>query len=206
RLTQLGILRDDPFAANAVNKSLRIILEHAITLGHDQITERESHFEEFCPGWIWEGPLAGKPGRDHLSRAASAKAGLGILAPEEAIYPFAYVDDRNESLSGTRNYRLTVPAEGLRQAKYSWSFTVYKLPQYQLVKNPIDRYSWGNTSAGKRWGGNVELALQSDRPADQTSNWLPTPKSGNFVVAFRMFGPSEAMVQGRHPLPRIMRV
>jgi hypothetical protein len=208
RLPQLGMLRDNSFEPTNVDESLRGILEQAITLGRDRICARESQFEEFCPGWIWEGSSAGRPGRDNLSRAASAKAGLGILAPEEAIYPFAYVDNYDEPLEGSRSYRLTFGPEEWPKASYSWSMTVYELPYYRLVKNPINRYSWNSARAQESTGCNSHgsLSLQATRPKDLTSYWLPTPRTGKFALALRVFGPSDAFLRGKHLLPRIMRL
>ncbi len=207
RLPRLGILADEPFEPAALDVELSTTLERAIERADALIAERESKFEQFCPGWIWEGPSAGRFGRDHLSRAASAKAGLGILAPEEAIYPFAYVDDAGEALAGSRRYRLAFAPHQLPQGAYSWSVTVYSLPDYHLVGNPIDRYSLGS-AAELTTGpdGVVQLALQADRPADAALNWLPTPGGGNFVVALRVFGPGESLLRGEHQLPPVTRV
>lgn len=207
-LTQLGMLSDQPFDPDLADRPLRNVLERAIVLGIEQISVRESQFVEFSPGWIWEGPAAGRPGRDPLSRAASAKAGLGILPPEEAIYPFAYVDSDGEPLDGSRRYQLTFPPGGLPQAKYFWSLTVYSLPHYQLVRNPINRYALSSASWNLKAmsDGTVRLGLQSDEPEDQEANWLPVPKTGNFVVALRVFGPKETLLRGEYQLPPVRKL
>lgn len=208
RLPELGLLAAEPFEPAALGAPLRATLERAAALGERLIRERESRFEPFCPGWIWEGPAAGRPGRDHLSRAASAKAGLGILAPEEAIYPFAYTDDAGAALDGGNRYRLAFAPHELPRAAYSWSLTVYRLPEYHLVPNPLGRYSLGSTSAGPTSApdGSLEVVLQPDPPADPARNWLPTPRSGGFVVALRVFGPDESLLRGAHRLPPVTRV
>lgn len=207
QLPQLGMGRERAFEPGTIDGTLRNILEEAITLGHDRVSERESQFEEFCPGWIWEGLSAGSCGRDHLTRAASAKAGLGILCPDEAIYPLAYADDQGEPLAGGCSYRLSFAPGALPQAKYFWSITIYELPYYRLVKNPLNRYTLGSASrlqAGPN--GAVELSLQADWPADQSLNWLPTPRTGRFVVALRVFGPSKNFLQHKYRLPPVVRL
>lgn len=207
QLPQLGMACDQAFEPGVIGGTLRSILEQAITLGHDRISERESQFEEFCPGWIWEGLSAGSYGRDHLTRAASAKAGLGILCPDEAIYPFAYVDDQGAPLEGGHSYRLSFAPGALPQAKYFWSITIYELPCYRLVKNPLNRYTLGSASRLQiDPNGTVELTLQADWPADQSLNWLPTPRTGRFVVALRIFGPSEDFLQRKYRLPLVARL
>jgi hypothetical protein len=207
QLPQLGMACDQAFEPGAIDGPLRSILEQAITLGHDRIAERESQFEQFCPGWIWEGLSAGSYGRDHLTRAASAKAGLGILNPGEAIYPFAYVDVQEAPLEGGHSYRLAFAPGALPQAKYFWSITIYELPHYRLVKNPLNRYTLGSASRLQTDpDGTVELSLQADPPADQPLNWLPTPRTGRFVVALRVFGPSEEFLQRKYRLPLVTRL
>ena len=207
QLPQLGMACDQAFEPGAIDGTLRSILEQAITLGHDRISERESQFEEFCPGWIWEGLSAGGYGRDHLTRAASAKAGLGILCPDEAIYPFSYVDDQGAPLEGGHNYRLSFAPGALPQAKYSWSITIYELPFYRLVKNPRNRYTLGSASRLQpESNGAVELSLQADCPAGPSANWLPTPRTSRFVVALRVFGPSEDFLQRKYRLPLVTRL
>lgn len=209
QLPQLGMACDQGFEPGAIDMTLRSVLEQAMALGHDRIAEREAQFEEFCPGWIWEGLSAGGYGRDHLTRAASAKAGLGILCPNEAIYPLAYVDDQGAPLEGGHRYRLAFASGALPQARYFWSVTIYELPSYHLVKNPLNRYTLGSASRlHTDPAGVVELSLQADWPADQapSSNWLPTPRTGRFVVALRVFGPSEDLLQHRYRLPPVTRL
>jgi hypothetical protein len=95
----------------------------------------------------------------------------------------------------------------LPQAAYSWSLTVYRLPEYHLVRNPIDRYSWGSAAARPvpGAGDRVHLLLQADPPADPAAHWLPTPRNGPFVVALRVFGPGESLVRGEFHLPPVTR-
>jgi hypothetical protein len=207
RLPQLGLTLECPFRPDFIEPPLQSILDEAIGLGHHRISERESQFEEFSPGWIWEGLSAGSYGRDHHSRAASAKAGLGILRAEEAIYPFAYVDDQGEPLDGVHSYQLTFGPGELPQAGISWSVTVYELPHYRLVKNPLNRYALGTASGQLRpdRNGFLDLILQAEQPAEGVLNWLPTPRSGSFVVAIRIFGPGEALLRGMRHLPPVAR-
>jgi len=207
RWPRLGMARDQVFEPGAVDAALRGILEQAITVGHDRIAQRESQFEQFCPGWIWEGRSAGSYGRDDLTRAASAKAGLGILCPDEAIYPFAYVDDQGAPLEGGHSYRLSFAPGALPQARYFWSITIYELPGYRLVNNPLNRYALGSASRLQLDpDGAVALSLQADWPADPSVNWLPTPRTGRFVVALRIFGPSEDTLQRKYRLPLVVRL
>jgi hypothetical protein len=50
--------------------------------------------------------------------------------------------------------------------------------------------------------------FQRNEPIDpaQRANWLPTPKSDDFSLYMRAYGPSLAIVQGKWTPPPVMRV
>jgi hypothetical protein len=52
-----------------------------------------------------------------------------------------------------------------------WSLTMYDLPDFYLVANPIDRYSIGDGTPGLRRDndGSITIVIQHEQPAD-TSN------------------------------------
>src|SRR3954454_23602723 len=78
-------------------------------------------------------------------RSRSAGAALGGLWGNhayEAAYVMTYLDDDGEQLTGNRSYQLhlrpTPPVGAF------WSLTMYNVPNFFLVDNPIDRYSIGD--------------------------------------------------------------
>ena len=81
-----------------------------------------------------------------VERAAAAIGGLWGNHPYEAAYIMTYLDDSGEQLTGARTYTLrldpTPPVEAF------WSLTMYSVPDFFLVDNPIDRYSIGDRTAG----------------------------------------------------------
>ena len=142
----------------------------------------------------------------YLARAAAARAGLWGNHGYEAGYASSVTTSDGEQLDGARRYKIhfdrTPPVDAF------WSLTMYDMPNYYLVANPIDRYSIGDRTPGVAYGddGSLDLYLQHDSPgADKESNWLPTP-SGDFRPLIRMYQPGAEVLDGSYELPAITRV
>ena len=85
-----------------------------------------------------------------------------------------------------------------------WSITMYDLPDFYLVANPIGRYSIGDRTPGLRRGadGSLTIVIQHQPPAD-TSNWLPAP-----AAPFGRSAPvpaTAAIVDGTYQIPPITK-
>jgi hypothetical protein len=69
---------------------------------------------------------------------------------------------------------------------------MYAMPDYFLVRNPIDRYSVGDRTPGLAHGddGFLTITIQHDEPVDasERANWLPAPE-GDFRPALRVYYP-----------------
>ncbi|MER8185638.1 DUF1254 domain-containing protein [Kitasatospora sp. NPDC094015] len=140
----------------------------------------------------------------YLTRAVAARVGLWGNHAYEAAYAGVYHDADGVTLSGAHSYTLrfatTPPVAAF------WSVTMYDVPDYYLVANPIDRYSIGDRTPGLVRGadGSLTLVLQHERPTDpdEAANWLPTPE-GEFRPMIRMYQPGEAVLDGTYRLPPI---
>ena len=89
-----------------------------------------------------------------------------------------------------------------------WSLTMYDIPRFLLVANPIDRYSIGDRTPGLQIAedGSLTIYLQHDSPGpDKAANWLPTPE-GEFRPIMRMYQPRPEVLSGDYRLPAINRV
>jgi len=89
-----------------------------------------------------------------------------------------------------------------------WSLTMYGVPEFLLVANPIDRYSIGDRTPGLQIaeGGSLTLYLQHQSPGpDKESNWLPTPE-GDFRPIMRMYQPKSEILAGDYELPAITKL
>ena len=141
-----------------------------------------------------------------VERAAAAIGGLWGNHPYEAAYIMTYLDDRGEQLTGARTYTLrlhpTPPVEAF------WSLTMYSVPDFYLVDNPINRYSIGDRTAGTVLDadGALTITISHERPAGdkEAANWLPSP-AGDFRPVMRMYEPDPAILDGDYEFPPITR-
>ena len=78
---------------------------------------------------------------------------------------------------------------------------------YNLVDNPINRYSVGDRSGMKRDAdGGLTIYLQQNSPgADKESNWLPAPE-GPFLLFLRAYLPADDIVNQTWRPPKITAV
>jgi hypothetical protein len=118
-----------------------------------------------------------------------------------------YVDDRGEQLTGARTYTLRFDPQPPVDA--FWSVTMYAMPDFFLVENPIDRYSIGDRTPGIVLDddGGLTITISHERPTDATAaaNWLPAP-AGDFRPVLRMYEPRPEVLSGGYPVPAIIRV
>jgi hypothetical protein len=143
----------------------------------------------------------------YVTRAVAARAGLWGNHGYEANYQIVYVDADNQPLNSANRYELHLPVPPPVDA--FWSLTMYHVPEFYLVANPINRYSIGDRTPDLKYGedGSVTLYLQKDSPGpDKESNWLPTPQTGNFRPIMRMYQPKEPIMNGTYLLPAIQCV
>jgi hypothetical protein len=142
----------------------------------------------------------------YVTRAVAARAGLWGNHGYEADYAFAWVDDNGQPLDGSNRYELRLASPPPVDA--FWSLTMYDVPDFYLVANPIDRYSIGDRTPGLQTGddGSVTITMQKDSPGpDKESNWLPTPQ-GRFRPILRMYQPQKTILDGTYVLPAIRKV
>jgi hypothetical protein len=139
-------------------------------------------------------------------RAGAALGGLWGNHPYEAAYIMTYVDDHGDQLSGARTYTLRLAPEPPVSA--FWSLTMYSVPDFYLVENPIARYSIGDRTPGlvRDEDGALTITISHERPVDATAaaNWLPAP-SGEFRPVMRMYEPDPAVLERRYTVPAITR-
>ena len=125
----------------------------------------------------------------YATRSAAARAGLFGNHGYEANYELVYVDADGEQLNGAHRYELRL--DTMPPVDAFWSLTMYNVPRFLLVANPIDRYSIGDRTPGLNIAadGSLTIYLQHDSPgAEKESNWLPTPE-GDFRPVMRMYQP-----------------
>jgi hypothetical protein len=64
---------------------------------------------------------------------------------------------------------------------------------FQLVKNPIDRFSIGDRTKGLTYNadGSLDIYIQHASPAGHEGNWLPSPPNGLFRINYRIYLPAK---------------
>jgi hypothetical protein len=146
------------------------------------------------------------PKTRYATRAVAARAGLWGNHGYEASYGLVWIDGEGQPLDGSHKYTLRLdpppPVEAF------WSLTMYDVPDFYLIANPINRYSIGDRTPGLQVDddGSVTLFIQADSPgAEHESNWLPSP-TGPFRPALRMYQPKQAVLDGSYVVPPIVRV
>ncbi len=159
-------------------------------------------------GWNYPPPETGRmtQTRDWLLRALHPAAGFNANDPIEAVYLNVSVDGDGKKLSGANRYVIHFAKGAEPKVKAFWSLTTYNL-KYNLVANPINRYSVGDRSGLKRDAdGGLTIYLQKDSPgADKESNWLPAP-DGPFFLFLRAYLPGEDIVNQTWQPPKIRAV
>ena len=143
----------------------------------------------------------------YVMRAVVARAGLWGNHGYEADYQMIFVDSDGQPLDSASRYELVLTE--LPPVDAFWSLTMYDVPEFYLVENPINRYSIGDRTPGLKKGadGSLTLYLQKDSPGpDKESNWLPAPQDGHFRPVMRLYQPGKAVLDGSYQLPPIRRV
>lgn len=139
-------------------------------------------------------------------RAAAAMGGLWGNHGYEAAYSQIYTDAAGAQLSGDHTYTLTFTSPPPVEA--FWSITMYSMPHFYLVANPIERYSIGDRTPGLVYGedGSLTLTLSAAEPSDPVAraNWLPAP-TGPFRPLLRMYIPDETVIDGSYEMPPIVK-
>ena len=139
----------------------------------------------------------------YLARALAARGGLWGNHGYEAAYPMTYTDADGDQLDGRNRYTLTFDHDPPVDA--FWSITMYDLPDFYLVTNPIGRYSIGDRTPGLRRGsdGSLTIVMQHEQPAE-TSNWLPAP-AAPFRPLMRLYQPQPTILDGSYKIPPITK-
>jgi len=133
---------------------------------------------------------------DYLTRAIAAEKGLYGNSLVEAWYGGYDGDGRKPS-------KIRFAPGQLPPARFFWSITLYTLPDRFLYANPLQRYSIGDRTKGLKRDadGGLTLYIGHVSPGkDRESNWLPAPE-GMYSAVSRIYGPSEAAMNGTWKLP-----
>ena len=168
----------------------------------------DGYLQKVINGWNYPPPATGRPSptRDWVFRDMQMLAGFVANDPVEATYLNVSVDGDGKPLTGKNRYVIHFDKGGEPKVKAFWSVTMYNL-KYNLVANPIDRYSLGDRSGMKPDAdGGLTIFVQKDLPgADKEANWLPAP-DGQFFLILRTYLPDDGIVNQTWQPPKITAV
>ncbi len=167
----------------------------------------DGYLQKVVNGWNYPPPATGRPSpsRDWIFRAVQMLAGFIANDPVEGTYLNVSVDGNNNPLTGENRYVIHFDKGG--EPKVSVLVGDDVQSQYNLVANPIDRYSLGDRSGMKADAdGGLTIYVQKDSPGpDKESNWLPAP-DGQFFMILRTYLPADDIVNQTWQPPKITAV
>lgn len=191
-LSRGGITVGKPMDVNALSEPMRRGLARAAADG-PRIMKWKVKYRGTPYPTRWNNLRPGTYGVDYFDRAAGALEGLFVHDGDEAEYFSTYEDGDAVLLDGANDYVLHFNADQIPPtlANGFWSITMYG-PGFQLVKNPINRFSIGDRTPGltRNPDGSLDIYIQNKPPAGLESNWLPSPASGLFRLNYRIYLPA----------------
>ena len=202
RLARIGVVAGKQFDASALDAARRALLESGVADARAMMDRYDAPSVPHVNGWRWTANT-GRFGTGYPYRAFIAQTLLAANLPEDAVYPETSVDASGAPLTGERRYALHFDGAQLPPARAFWSLTLYS-PDHYLVPNAIDRYTLRDASLRRNADGSIDVTIQRDAPAGDTTNWLPAPP-GPFVVTLRMYWPLAPGLDGTYRIPAIQR-
>jgi hypothetical protein len=143
---------------------------------------------------------AGKFGDDMMARDIINYGGLWANEIKEAIYFIGLTDSDQRLLSGDHAYEIRFPADALPGSVVNafWSMTLYSVPDYRVVENPMKRYNLGSQSPLKKNAdGSLSIWVGSTLPYGSIdSNWLPSPAGKGLSLNLRMYVSKDDVLDG----------
>ncbi len=207
KMQKQGIVAGRPFDVQKMDALSAASIEQGVKTARDAIVSAAARGTggELKNGWTFDIAL-GRWGTDYSKRAVAAYIGIGLNAPEDAIFMATRVDATGHRLEGTNRYTLHFGKDEMPPADGFWSLSLYD-DDGQFTANPINRYNIGSDSGlHMNADGSLDIAIQNANPGpDSESNWLPAPK-GSFNLILRIYWPRQEVVDGKWIPPGIRPV
>ncbi|MCC7547265.1 MAG: DUF1254 domain-containing protein [Burkholderiales bacterium] len=200
----LGSGRYDP---DGLMPPVRRGLERAIVAAERIVVAAQFGIANNVNGWNYSDKI-GRIRNDWALNAAIARGGYGNLA-EDSVYHQRSLDDNGQPLTGEREYTMTFAQGKLPPVGSFWSITAYDQNSFDLIENPIGRYSFGDRTKGvvRNSDGSLTIAIRHDAPKDPIlrANWLPVGE-GPFYLIIRTYDPAPEIAAGTWAPPPVIRI
>jgi hypothetical protein len=146
-------------------------------------------------------------GTDYFTRTAVAKSNIFVNAPKETKYFYQDFDASGERLNGAYRYTVTFDKGQTPPVNGFWSLTLYNEHHF-FAPNALKRYSLGTKNKTLQYNedGSLTLYVQAESPgSERESNWLPSPKDGDFSLYVRTYWPKVETTDGSWTPPPVQR-
>jgi hypothetical protein len=146
-------------------------------------------------------------GTDYFTRTAVAKSNIFVNAPKETKYFYQDFDASGERLNGAKRYTVTFDKGQTPPVNGFWSLTLYNEHHF-FAPNALKRYSLGTKNKTLQYNedGSLTLYVQAESPgSDRESNWLPSPKDGDFSLYVRTYWPKVEVTDGSWTPPPVQK-
>lgn len=106
-------------------------------------------------------------------------------------YAASYKDNDGHYLDGSKNYKLTIPADP--PVKDFWSVVLYDPQTRSMLEtdNPFPSVNSELSDLEKNSDGSVDLYFGPSAPEGKEKNWIQTVENKGWFVILRIYGPLE---------------
>ena len=159
----------------------------------------------------WLGTLGtGNYGSNYWIRTSANLVGIWANNNDEVIYFVATQDADGEPLNGANDYMLEFSAADKPDAVVNgyWSVILVDVPDYRVVKNPLNRFNFNSDSGLKNEAdGSMKILIASKYNSSvPESNWLPSPDGKGFSLTLRTYVPKDIVKRGEWFPPALHRI
>lgn len=142
----------------------------------------------------------GNYGADYWKRSSANLVGLWANSNDEVIYFVATLDESGQPLNGANDYVLEFSSANRPDAVVNayWSVILVDVPDYRVVKNPLNRFNF-NSDSGLKYeaDGSLKILIASKPSATvPESNWLPSAAGKGFSLTLRTYVPKDQVKRG----------
>jgi hypothetical protein len=192
---KINVGPNQAFDEDTLDDTTKQTIKDAIVVGDNLVTYGSDNVGAKINGWHIPSPETGEFGENFVLRSGTSKSMLYLNSPVEAMYPKALEDLDGDLLTGKNKYVIHFDADKIPPVDAFWSVTMYN-SKFLLVDNEIDRYNIGDRTSGLKYNedGSLDILIQHEAPED-TSNWLPAPTDGFYLIN-RLYNPQEPALNG----------